>query len=78
MRLRKLVVQPGGIVPNHSHAERPSNIYVVDGAITEYRFDPAHGRDAGLVLARYNVTAPMDVEATPVTAEPDHMVAARG
>ena len=37
MRMRKLVVQPGGIVPNHSHTERPANIYVVDGAITEYR-----------------------------------------
>ena len=37
MRLRKLVLQPGGIVPNHSHAERPANIYVVDGAVTEYR-----------------------------------------
>jgi quercetin dioxygenase-like cupin family protein len=37
MRMRKLVVQPGGIVPWHSHAERPANIYVVDGAITEYR-----------------------------------------
>lgn len=37
MRLRKLVVQPGGLVPNHSHNERPANIYVVDGAITEYR-----------------------------------------
>jgi quercetin dioxygenase-like cupin family protein len=37
MRMRKLVVQPGGVVPNHSHAERPANIYVVDGAITEYR-----------------------------------------
>jgi quercetin dioxygenase-like cupin family protein len=37
MRLRKLVIQPGGIVPNHSHAERPANIYVVDGQITEYR-----------------------------------------
>ncbi len=37
MRMRKLVIQPGGIVPNHSHAERPANIYVVDGAITEYR-----------------------------------------
>jgi quercetin dioxygenase-like cupin family protein len=37
MRLRKLVIQPGGVVPNHSHAERPANIYVVDGAITEYR-----------------------------------------
>lgn len=51
---------------------------VANCAITEYRFDPAAGRDGNLVLARYNVTAPMEEEATPVTAEPDHMVAARG
>lgn len=51
---------------------------VANCAITEYRFDPAHGRDGSLVLARYNVTAPMDEEATPVTDEPDKMVAARG
>jgi len=51
---------------------------VANCAITEYTFDPAHGRDGGLVLARYNVTAPMETQATPVTAEPDHMVAARG
>jgi quercetin dioxygenase-like cupin family protein len=37
LRLRRLVVQPGGIVPWHSHAERPANIYIVEGAITEYR-----------------------------------------
>ncbi len=37
MRMRKLVVQPGGVVPWHSHAERPANIYVVEGAVTEYR-----------------------------------------
>jgi quercetin dioxygenase-like cupin family protein len=37
MRMRKLVVKPGGIVPWHSHAERPANIYIVSGAITEYR-----------------------------------------
>jgi quercetin dioxygenase-like cupin family protein len=37
MRMRKLVVQPGGVVPWHSHAERPANIYVVEGSITEYR-----------------------------------------
>lgn len=37
LRLRRLVVQPGGIVPWHSHAERPANIYVVEGMITEYR-----------------------------------------
>lgn len=51
---------------------------VANCAITEYRFDPSIGRDGGLVLARYNVTAPMEAEATPVTAAPDEMVAARG
>lgn len=37
LRMRRLVVEPGGIVPLHSHAERPANIYVVKGEITEYR-----------------------------------------
>jgi quercetin dioxygenase-like cupin family protein len=37
LRMRRLVVKPGGIVPWHSHAERPANIYVVEGSITEYR-----------------------------------------
>jgi len=35
-RLRKLVVQPGGVVPWHSHADRPAIIYVVSGQITEF------------------------------------------
>ena len=35
MRVRKLEVQPGGIVPWHSHAERPALIYVVSGEIVE-------------------------------------------
>ena len=47
-------------------------------AVTEYRFDAAAGKDGGLVLAAYNVTAPLTEDATPVTAEPDRMVAARG
>lgn len=51
---------------------------VANCAITEYRFDPANGHDGTLVLARYNVIAPMEHDATPVTAEPDQMVAARG
>jgi ribonuclease H / adenosylcobalamin/alpha-ribazole phosphatase len=51
---------------------------VANCAITEYRHDPAAGPDGGLVLARYNVTAPMEEDATPVTAAPDKMVAARG
>ena len=37
LRMRRLVVEPGGVVPLHSHAERPANIYVVKGEITEYR-----------------------------------------
>jgi quercetin dioxygenase-like cupin family protein len=36
LRLRKLVVQPGGIVPWHSHEDRPALIYVVSGQIHEY------------------------------------------
>ncbi|TIP86614.1 MAG: cupin [Mesorhizobium sp.] len=35
-RLRKLVVQPGGVVPWHDHSTRPANILVVEGAISEY------------------------------------------
>ena len=36
LRLRRLVVQPGGVVPWHSHGERPALIYIVSGDITEY------------------------------------------
>ena len=35
-RMRRLVIQPGGIVPWHSHEERPAIIYVVSGTVTEY------------------------------------------
>jgi quercetin dioxygenase-like cupin family protein len=35
-RMRKLVVEPGGIVPWHSHAERPAIIYIIEGEINEY------------------------------------------
>jgi quercetin dioxygenase-like cupin family protein len=36
LRLRKLVIQPGGIVPWHSHGDRPAIIYIIEGEITEY------------------------------------------
>jgi quercetin dioxygenase-like cupin family protein len=36
LRTRRLVVQPGGIVPVHSHQDRPALIYTVSGSITEY------------------------------------------
>lgn len=37
LRLRRLDVQPGGIVPWHSHVDRPALIIVVKGEMTEYR-----------------------------------------
>lgn len=37
LRLRRLVVQPGGAVPFHSHAGRPALIITISGEITEYR-----------------------------------------
>ncbi len=36
MRVRKLEVQSGGIVPWHSHGERPALIYIVSGEIVEH------------------------------------------
>jgi quercetin dioxygenase-like cupin family protein len=39
LRTRRLVVQPGGIVPLHSHADRPALIVTVSGTITEHRSD---------------------------------------
>jgi quercetin dioxygenase-like cupin family protein len=36
MRVRRLEIQPGGVVPWHSHAERPALIYVVAGEIVEH------------------------------------------
>ena len=35
-RMRKLTIEPGGIVPWHSHAERPAIIYITEGEIVEY------------------------------------------
>jgi quercetin dioxygenase-like cupin family protein len=36
LRTRKLVVQPGGFVPWHSHEDRPALIYIISGTIEEY------------------------------------------
>ena len=35
-RMRKLTIEPMGIVPWHSHADRPAIIYIVEGEIVEY------------------------------------------
>jgi quercetin dioxygenase-like cupin family protein len=35
-RLRQLELQPGGVVPWHSHNDRPAMIYIVSGEVVEY------------------------------------------
>ena len=35
-RVRKLVIEPGGVVPWHSHTDRPALIYIIEGEIVEY------------------------------------------
>lgn len=36
LRFRKMVIQPGGVVPWHSHDDRPALIYVAEGEILEF------------------------------------------
>jgi quercetin dioxygenase-like cupin family protein len=36
LRFRKLTIEPGGIVPWHSHDDRPALIFVAEGEILEY------------------------------------------
>jgi len=40
-------------------------------SVTEYAFDPGRSSTGGLVLERYNFTAPMEQEGATVTAAPD-------
>ncbi|HEV7290420.1 histidine phosphatase family protein [Sphingomonas sp.] len=52
---------------------------VANCSVTEYAYDPTSGKDGGLTLVRYNVTAPVeDSAAARVTRAPDAMVGARG
>jgi quercetin dioxygenase-like cupin family protein len=36
LRFRKLTIEPGGIVPWHSHDDRPALIFVAEGEVIEY------------------------------------------
>ena len=36
LRFRKMVIEPDGVVPWHSHDDRPALIYVAEGEIIEY------------------------------------------
>jgi quercetin dioxygenase-like cupin family protein len=35
-RMRRLTIEPMGIVPWHSHGDRPAIIYIIEGEINEY------------------------------------------
>ena len=35
-RIRRLEIQPGGVVPWHNHGDRPALIYIIKGSVTEY------------------------------------------
>ncbi|MCR5880856.1 histidine phosphatase family protein [Phenylobacterium sp. J367] len=50
---------------------------VANCSVTEYRLDRGEGANGELKLFRYNFTAPLEQQATPVTREPDAAVAAR-
>lgn len=39
LRMRRITVAPGGFVPTHGHADRPTIIYIVDGEIIEHNTD---------------------------------------
>ena len=39
VRVRLWTMKPGGIVPVHSHADRPAQIYVLSGEVVEHRSD---------------------------------------
>src|SRR5437870_1557023 len=58
-RLRQLDVKPGGIVPWHSHGNRPAMIYIVSGEIVEYASNCAVPivHKAGDVAAERNGTS---------------------
>ncbi len=36
LRLRRLEIKPGGVVPWHTHHDRPAIIYIIQGDVTEY------------------------------------------
>lgn len=51
-RMRRLEIEPGGVVPWHAHNERPANIYVLSGRIIEYRStcaEPIEHREGDVV-----------------------------
>lgn len=36
LRMRKLTIQPGGLIPTHYHNDRPSIVYILKGELVEH------------------------------------------
>lgn len=55
LRMRKLVIQPGGVVPWHMHDVRAANILILEGTIIEYSSTCKVGieHNAGDVVAEF-------------------------
>lgn len=45
LRMREVTIAPGGFLPRHSHAERPSVCYVIKGTLSEYVGDSTESRE---------------------------------
>jgi quercetin dioxygenase-like cupin family protein len=59
LRFRRMVIEPGGVVPWHSHDDRPALIYVAEGEILEFASNcagPIHHK-AGEIRAETHGTA---------------------
>lgn len=55
LRLRRLTVDPGGVVPWHKHDERAANILILEGTVVEYssNCDDKIVHNAGDVVAEF-------------------------
>jgi quercetin dioxygenase-like cupin family protein len=58
-RMRKLTIEPGGIVPWHSHGDRPAIIYIVQGDVVEFASNcagPIHHKAGDVVAETHQVS----------------------
>ncbi|MCZ2722217.1 cupin domain-containing protein [Marinomonas sp. 15G1-11] len=47
IRARRLVINAGGTISEHSHSDRPGVVYILEGSMTEHRGDVARVVKAG-------------------------------
>lgn len=47
LRMRMVIIEPGGVYPVHNHRDRPVTVYVLQGRITEHRGDVEKEYGAG-------------------------------